>query len=754
MPGAEEPGRWLPIVVDLAHPVAEVTTCGAVALHVTALWRGQPLGTLVIPVDGRADEYPAARLAAAVHGAFADAAAAADADESSGRPVAPAVHSGSVVVCTRNRFASLQRCLTSLVELEAVAADRVIEVVVVDNGDGDGATRRMVEGLGFRWVHEPLPGLDRARNRGLLEARGDVVLYTDDDVVVSPTWADELLRCFDDPLVGVATGLVLPAVLDSPYQRTFEEHAGFSRGMHRRELDGARQQPTKAGALGAGASMAFRRSLMRALGGFPEALDAGMPTKTGGDTYGIYRVLRAGYAGVYQPRALAFHWHRDGPDELVKTLTGYSTGTYSFLGYAALRDGDLQAVRAMAAWTRVWLGRRLLGALARRADAPPLQLAWAEVVGAAATPRALRAALRLVHERGELRVGSEAGPAERPPPVAGPVGDPDGRPSLTVVVDARGLRDSAALLSALGHQAAWPEQVVIVVDGPGAVAGAPAGIDVDIVRVPQGSTTAVALNAAAGAAWADVLLFLDGDIALLADDLLVAHLHEHAERTQPVAVVGPRLPAPVPETAYALTVRNSWVEQATRLRAGEVRPQDVVTSNLSLPRAGFLAAGGWRDLPGREAWELGCRLREHGVSLVAAPSGALVARAEVDLAAALDRLEETGRTDVLLAQEHPGLVQHLPLGEWREFGPRRKALVRAVFRCPGMSTWLSVLRPALVWQVSRVEGVVGREMAHRCRSFAEFVAYWSGVRHAMSSLDQLSDSLAAPRPSPGPGLTS
>src|SRR3954466_15167455 len=102
-----------------------------------------------------------------------------------------------------------------------------------------------------------------------------------------------LLRCFDDPLVGAATGLVLPAVLETEDQRTFEAHFGFNRGWHRRLLDGAVHSPVGAGQLGAGASMAFRRDLMVEVGGFPELLDSGMPTRGGGDTYGLYRVLRA-----------------------------------------------------------------------------------------------------------------------------------------------------------------------------------------------------------------------------------------------------------------------------------------------------------------------------------------------------------------------------------------------------------------------------------------------------------------------------
>lgn len=217
---------WHPVDVDLAEPLHDIPTRGARILYVTALWRGQPLGHLA--VHAPLNPCPAPLLSRILTDAFASALVDARADDLLAAEDRTVTCTGTVVICTRNRLRSLERCLDSLQGLEP---DTPVDVLVIDNGDGDDAVRRMIEGRGFRWVHETVPGLDRARNRGLLEARSDVVLFTDDDVEVHPGWARELLECFDDPLVGAATGLVLPAVLDTEEQRVFETHFGFGRGM-------------------------------------------------------------------------------------------------------------------------------------------------------------------------------------------------------------------------------------------------------------------------------------------------------------------------------------------------------------------------------------------------------------------------------------------------------------------------------------------------------------------------------------------
>lgn len=86
----------------------------------------------------------------------------------------------------------------------------------------------------MRYVCEPLPGLDNARNRAALTAHGEIVAYTDDDVVVDVNWVRGLAEVFVlDVDVTAVTGLVLPLELETESQALFEEYGGFSRGFNR-----------------------------------------------------------------------------------------------------------------------------------------------------------------------------------------------------------------------------------------------------------------------------------------------------------------------------------------------------------------------------------------------------------------------------------------------------------------------------------------------------------------------------------------
>ncbi len=121
----------------------------------------------------------------------------------------------SVVVCTFNRSESLRRMLKSLQEI--VIPDHLsCEVIVVDNNSDDD-TRLVFEEVGknfgsrIRYVLEDKKGLSHARNRGVKEAGGEVIAFTDDDVIVDKHWIqniDKAFKEYDD--VACVGGKILP----------------------------------------------------------------------------------------------------------------------------------------------------------------------------------------------------------------------------------------------------------------------------------------------------------------------------------------------------------------------------------------------------------------------------------------------------------------------------------------------------------------------------------------------------------------
>src|SRR5271157_2306584 len=103
----------------------------------------------------------------------------------------------SLIICTYNRCGSLLRTLESIAASEPPSVEW--EVLVVDNNSAD-QTRAAVEEFAsrhpgrFRYVFEPNQGLSNARNAGILAARGAVIAFTDDDVIVDTSWLLNLTR--------------------------------------------------------------------------------------------------------------------------------------------------------------------------------------------------------------------------------------------------------------------------------------------------------------------------------------------------------------------------------------------------------------------------------------------------------------------------------------------------------------------------------------------------------------------------------
>jgi GT2 family glycosyltransferase len=254
-------------------------------------------------------------------------------------PFPTTVPSVTVAICTKDRPNDLAILLKSLQTSIPAAARRnvAMEIMVVDNAPSDDRTRQTVLSFpGTRYAQEPKTGLNFARNRAVLEARGDWVAFMDDDVSADAGWLDGFLDAavaYAD--AGCITGLVLPLELETEAQILFEKRGGFrvmgfQRAVHRPFCEGKRFYPCFPGLFGTGANMAVRRDVVRALGGFDEALDTGAPLPGGGDLDMFYRTIRAGYALVYEPSALVFHRHRRKMKELRRQYWSWGLGFMSF----------------------------------------------------------------------------------------------------------------------------------------------------------------------------------------------------------------------------------------------------------------------------------------------------------------------------------------------------------------------------------------------------------------------------------------
>lgn len=339
-------------LADDGRPVAgNVRATDALAVF---WWRGRPVAHRWL-----------GNAAAAAAEPHIDAALLAriDAEE---RCAATAQHGASVVICTRDRPEELRRCLASL--RQQTLCPR--EIIVVDNASRDARTQAVAEAAGVVCVREDRPGLDIARNAGARRATSPIVAYTDDDVLLHPAWLERLVAAFDAPQVAAVTGLVLPAELATEAQRHFETHWSFGRGYERRDFDAARFAAHRPGVfpaweIGAGASMAFRRDLFDRIGLFDERLDVGQAGCSGDSEY-WYRVLAAGLNCRYEPRSVAFHFHRRTLDGLAQQIRHYMRGHAAALMVQFERTGIAanrrQAFWHMPLWYAGRVRQRLIGA--------------------------------------------------------------------------------------------------------------------------------------------------------------------------------------------------------------------------------------------------------------------------------------------------------------------------------------------------------------------------------------------------------
>jgi GT2 family glycosyltransferase len=261
----------------------------------------------------------------------------------------------SVIVPTIGRGAQLRRALESLTRLDYAC----FEVIVVDNRPSDPQTREVVEELDcphLRYVAEPNPGTSAARNRGIAVAAGEILAFTDDDVVADPAWLTELVAEFNrDAETTCVTGLVLPFRFDTEAQEWFEAYGGFSKGFERLVFDlgpnrsDDRLYPFSGGVFGSGNNMACRAQPLRAIGGFDPFLGAGSKAQSGEDIEVLTHAVLAGGRLVYTPRALVWHEHRTEYAELREQLSTYGAGFTAALTKWCLRRPSLAARLAKGA---------------------------------------------------------------------------------------------------------------------------------------------------------------------------------------------------------------------------------------------------------------------------------------------------------------------------------------------------------------------------------------------------------------------
>lgn len=214
----------------------------------------------------------------------------------------------SIIVCTYNRAQSLCDTLNALKDQQSTA-EREWEVVVVDNNSKDD-TQRVVEEFQrgwplLRYEFESEQGLSHARNHGIAAARGDILLFTDDDVLPEPDWLETTLNGLEKYGADACGGYIAPIWESSPPDWLTERFYGFLAVRVERSDDYEITSPSQAPF---GANMAFRREVFKTVGGFDTSRGRkGSVLASGEDGELFERILSAGLKAVFLGRSRVHH---------------------------------------------------------------------------------------------------------------------------------------------------------------------------------------------------------------------------------------------------------------------------------------------------------------------------------------------------------------------------------------------------------------------------------------------------------------
>lgn len=201
----------------------------------------------------------------------------------------------SIIVCTYNRAESLKDTLAALACLESPLT-RTWEVVVVDNNSRDH-TRQVVETVQQTWprlryVFEAAQGLSHARNRGIAEAAGEVILFTDDDVLPESDWLVTTLAGLDKYGADACGGYIAPIWETPPPDWLTERFYGFLAVRTDRTDD---YFIIDTGQTPFGANMAFHKKVFEQVGLFDTSRGRkGKVLASGEDGEMFERILAAG----------------------------------------------------------------------------------------------------------------------------------------------------------------------------------------------------------------------------------------------------------------------------------------------------------------------------------------------------------------------------------------------------------------------------------------------------------------------------
>jgi cellulose synthase/poly-beta-1,6-N-acetylglucosamine synthase-like glycosyltransferase len=263
----------------------------------------------------------------------------------------------SIILCTNGLRPMLARCLEHLSAQAQNYPD--YEIIVVFNGPEDPAFTQAVSQFPVKLLHEPRRGVSNARNHAVPQAKGDILVFVDDDVVTDSNWLEEIVKCFADPNVACVTGRVIPAGMISLATERAVRYYASERALSPWSLDASNPnwyQHILGEPVGFGCNMAFRKTFLEDYSLFPPDLGAGSLIGGGDEFYMYVQVIKHGFRIRHAPAAAVTHFFEDDIEKQRVRNAQLYAGSVAFALKMFLEERTLRL--AIAKWLFSALKRR------------------------------------------------------------------------------------------------------------------------------------------------------------------------------------------------------------------------------------------------------------------------------------------------------------------------------------------------------------------------------------------------------------
>ena len=199
----------------------------------------------------------------------------------------------SVVIPAYNAEKEIPSCLDSL--LNQTFPKEQCEIIVVNDGSTDGTEKIVRKYDGVKIFTQPNQGPAAARNKGVSESKGEIIVFTDSDCIPEKNWLEEMLKPFNDAeVVGV----------QGAYKTRQKEVVARFAQIEIEERYWKMSRNERVDFIGS-YSAAYRKKEFEEHGGF----DTRFPIASGEDADLSYTMSNAGHKLVFNPNAIVYHQH-------------------------------------------------------------------------------------------------------------------------------------------------------------------------------------------------------------------------------------------------------------------------------------------------------------------------------------------------------------------------------------------------------------------------------------------------------------